>query len=100
MQGPSGDSGTHFVPKRRQPSGRWRAPRVPPHARAPRVSQGAAPGRRRGLLQDRADGEQDVPRLEAGDGPWEAVIPGDELVGFCTDDGAHMARIEEAADGD
>ena len=44
--------------------------------------------------------EQDVDRLESGDGARDAEIPGHELVGLRADDGADVAGIEEARDPD
>src|SRR4030043_465455 len=52
------------------------------------------------LFQDRTDGEQDIAGLEAGDGAGDTVVPGDELIRLRADNGADVARIDEAWGGD
>ncbi len=63
-----------------------RATALPPRPDGPRVLEGDARLALDDLLQDRPDGEQDVPRLEAGDGPGDAELLGDEVVGLEADD--------------
>ncbi len=52
------------------------------------------------LLDEAVDGQEDIQRLEAGDGAGDAVVRGEELVRAGADDGADVAGADDAVEAD